>query len=503
MSKAPPVPDTQVDDDQDLHPAPVDEAKPPEVSAPSGGAVGIVQGAVQGAVQGGIDGVRQTTQWASQSLDDARKRVDSIVDAGKTLAQEVKQSIDIKRQLQALSHGDSYILELGASGSAEGTKLYGQGQITAKRMGEGYLLCADGDFGGGLFREIGGRIGTWKLGASVELLIGAGVGVEMLFQTPEEAHQTIVLLTRLSTLSTVGKVLDRLPFANRIFPEHIRDIFRLSGEERLFLQNRASAYLFRGQIVPELALALGVARQHTSVAGVFAQGQNKEQITARIERGSDGQPQTLELVIEGGLRVSWGGAQDESHDQAITAPRGPGHRGVIALHQRFSIPEEWSTIRETEGLFGAIRKLGKEISNTKQDQLRLTYDTSSGGESPTRLQTELRLIGDWGELISKDLLRLGEKGKLEEILTSAGGKLRLQASMSPYAMRGLQLTPSIGVMGIGAAVNVRASREEMLDDPRWTLEGDAADIAKELSTKLRAGLAWFRKTEPEAPEVTE
>lgn len=468
-----------------------------------GGHSGRVAGTVKGGagrvadtVKGGVKSVQQTVSWANQGIDEVRERIDAITDAGKAFLDDLRQSVDLRYQLKGLSEGDVYTLHLGASGAAEGIKLFGQGQIDVRREADGFWISADGDAGGGLFRELGGRLASWKLGASIEVLLGAGVGVEMFFETLHETQRTIELLLRLSTLSAVGRVMESLPLVDKVVPEHILRLFVLSEDEKKYLIERADAYTVRGQLAPELALALGVSSHFSSLAGVFGQGYNKEQVEARIELDAENKPKALTLRMSGSLQLSWGAGTSQSNSVIQLGLDEPRHAGSITLAQRFIIPPEWSVLREEEGFISATRKLAKEIIRTKSDTLSLVYKSSVDDPHATKLVTTLEFTGDWGELLQKDVLRLGVRGALEDMLATAGENLRLHASMLPYSSTGLQLTPALGVMGVGASLNVHAGRETLLEEPRWELEGNAALLAKEVGQRVRSGVQWLSKRVP-------
>jgi hypothetical protein len=460
------------------------------------GAVGEGADMVFDVVKGRLHGVKQTADWASLQWEELRERIDAISDAGKSVLKSVRQSVDLAYQLRTLHPGDRYHLQVGAAGHAEGIKLFGQGMLRVTRKGDGFLLLAEGDMGGGILRELGARLGEWKLGGSIELLLAAGVGAELHFQTVEETQRTIELLLRLSTLSAMGRLLEGLPLADKIIPEQVLDVFRLTDEEREYLLQRADAILFRGQIVPELALALGISGRFAHIAGLFAQGQNRDHVEARFLLGEDREPEALTLDIGVSCEVAWGSGWQRPADAQLVPEETPRHLASFVLSQHFRLPPAWNERRREEGWLPALRALATEIVKSKQDRIRLCYESTDPREHAARLLTELVLIGDWRELVRMELISKALQGQVEELLTEAGDQLRMEVSLSSYAMRGLKLDPGFGLMGVGGGVQLKAIREERLDDPSWEAEGTAGQLAKEVGVRLRQGREWVADKMP-------
>jgi hypothetical protein len=144
----------------------------------------------------------------------------------------------------------------------------------------------------------------------------------------------------------------------------------------------------------------------------------------------------------------------------------------------------------------ALRALATEIDKSKQDRIRLCYESTDPREHAARLLTELVLIGDWRELVRMELISKALQGQVEELLTEAGDQLRMEVSLSSYAMRGLKLDPGFGLMGVGGGVQLKAIREERLDDPSWEAEGTAGQLAKEVGVRLRQGREWVAEKMP-------
>ncbi len=451
-------------------------AAPVRKSDDGGGALGWLRD------KGGdlVDGARRKTgelvdgaqDKAGEVIDGVERRVGQGVDAVKGAANAVTETVgelgeafDLGDNIGKLGKGDKYKLAVNADVSVEGIKGYTKGNIEVARGADGkYTVSAEGELGGGLYAQLGGKVGG---NASVdgEATLGAGAKVELSFDTAEEAERAADLMLRTASP----------PYALVKGGPPSRDDLR-------FLKDHASAVEVKGNAAAKVAAELGVGVRDLVGATAFAGAELKDEVALRIELPRDGKPAAVSVKAElsGKLEAGLQAGLDVTQGQPGKAKGGglgwalQGEvTGKVSVEGKVEVPslEREALLADPLGALGrgahdAFRSA--KLTTTVGLEGQGTAGKNGGGveaklafeESPHRLLTsgavERALRGDFGGAID-----------------AAGKTVPVTASVTPFTEHGLAAKPELRVMGFGGGVGVEAIRRDYADQPLWAYSGHA------------------------------
>jgi hypothetical protein len=465
--------------------------------------VGELRQGAQELLQRAEQTVDRTIQGVEKGLQDIRDGIGRMGDSITNFGRQVGDAVNYNRQIDQLGDGDKFTLGVGASGSVEGAKVYGKGQIEIERKGNQYVVSVDGELGGGLYAELGGKLGPAKASGTAEATLGAGGRVEMTFNSPEEAKRATEILLRQAAASAAGAATSSIAVpGSGIAGRAVEAAMRPSAEEMRFLAQNTSAIELRGNVAAELAGSLGVADKQTQLAGLFGKGQVKQEMAARIEFRPNGAHEIAfretisgEISAGGGLGVMGTNGQNGA---STGIGLGGSVKGSVTNERRFTLPANLDSAEILRDPMNSLRGIGSQIAATEQGKVTVQLDAEGQAAGNARgIQAKLEFTGQPDFIIRSGAIQTAMQGDLNGALRQVGDQVHVKATVTPYQNSGINLSPGVSFMGFGVGLEGRAIRQDMADKPLWSFEGNATQAAEGIGQGLERGMRYIQ----ENPEV--
>ncbi len=434
----------------------------------------------------GVDAAKHGLQLVGQGVDAAKNAVTGFVS-------EVARATDYGHNIDELGKGDKYKLAVGGSVSVEGGKGYAKGAVEVTRNEAGkYVVSVDGELGGGIYGEVGGKLGA-KLDAEGSVTLGVGGKMEMTFDSAEEAKKATGIILKQAAASAVGAEANQLaPVVGGLVAQKA---IGPSADEMKFLADHTSAVELRGNAAAEVAGCVGVK----DVAGLFGGAAVKEEVAARIEfKNDEGEPKTPELVLKqtvtgeatlgAGLKVSDGNKESPTGGSATYA--GGKGEAKVAVEQRFTLPNVSSTDLLSNPL-KAISGAASSMQKSEKDKITLGLDLSGqafgngGGVEATASYS-----GNFAELSAAAIDRLRQGDVAGALKTVNAGEAEVK--VEPYTTLGISYSPSISIMGFGVGASFEATRKDVSEEHTFDKKGTPAEVARDLNARLQPYLPYLR-----------
>ena len=219
--------------------------------------------------------VDQGIKAAKSGLETVKSGLETVKNGVASFVSEVASAVDYGQNIDKLGPDDKYKLALGGSASVEGIKGYGKGSIEVTKITAGkYVVSADGELGGGVYGEVGGKIGA-SLNAEASATLGVGGKIEMTFDSAEEAKKaTQILLKQAASTAVSVEGNQVLPGVGMLAGQALAP----SGDEMNFLADHTSAVELRGNVAAEVGGCVGLK----DVAGLFGSAGVKDELAVRM-----------------------------------------------------------------------------------------------------------------------------------------------------------------------------------------------------------------------------
>lgn len=468
---------------------------------------GEVEKDVNGLVNQGRALVQRAEQAAERGLeaveagiDTVRSGVDTIAQGVQDFGQHVADSVNYNRNIDQLGDGDKYTIGVGANASVEGGKIYSKGAIEVERKGNQYVVSVDGELGGGIYGEIGGKLGPAKASGSAEATLGIGGKVEMTFDSPEEAKRATDILMRSAAVAAAqtSASVSTVP-GSGLAADALGSAIGPSSDDLRFLADHTSAVELRGNVAAELAGSLGVADKGSQLAGLFAKGNVKRELTARVEFGNgQSNPAVVfkdtlsgEVALGGGLGFSKDGGDNGASTGVAASIVG---KGKLEHEQRFELPAGLDTQNLLEDPLGTINSVAQHVQANQSDKVSLTLEGEGQAAGNSRgFEAKFEATGNVDQMLQSGALGQAVQGDFQGALQNLGDQVQVEASIKPYETHGLAFSPGISVMGFGVGIEGQATRRDFSDKPMWTFKGNGTDTAGEVGEQFQKALEFIQE----------
>lgn len=437
------------------------------------------------------------------------KGVGTLVDYGTSVGGMVVEKVDFNKQIDQLARGDRYTISVGGDISKEPDRFLGaKGWIDGcieilYQPGGTYLVSVDGRLAAHIQPGVGGGRGVLAKG-DLEALIGAGVKLEMTFDTKEQAKRATRSLLQMSLLAgasvakgvgtgMLGGVM-ALPLGSMLAP---------SEADVEAMRDKISAMELRGHVAGQLAGQLGLGIASVDLAGVFGEVDAGTEVAIRLEFLPMQRPVVKlrqSILLGGGSNARAGirltqeaRSNHPMADREFSVPSnsmGPGGidlsagigaawHGQISVEIGLRLPESVATADLIQSPIHTVRAVVQET--LEQIPGRLSATVHLGGlvlSKKSGVEAVLQLDGDVIALLQSGAVRKLFQRKMQEAVTLAGQELFMKASVRPYVLRGHTLHPQIQVAGFGIGVQGGFTGVDYAS-PLWKYEGPLATLTTE------------------------
>ncbi|TNE48569.1 MAG: hypothetical protein EP343_15915 [Deltaproteobacteria bacterium] len=450
------------------------------------------------------------------------KGVGTLVDYGSTVAGVVVEKVDFNKQIDNLRDGDRYTISVGGDlhttkERALGAKGEADGFIEIQRLGERYVVAVDGQLAASIHPSGGLRKGlTAQVG--VDAKIGAGVKLEMTFDTPDEAKRATRSLLQLSMMAGAGVASGvgggvlggaiALPLGALLSP---------SEEDIQGMRERISALEIRGLVAGQLGSNLGLGVSNVDLAGLVGELDAGTEVALRVEVPPDERPavllrQTLQLgagthVKAGISMTSNSGAGREMIDPEfeprensigpggvdLTAGLGAGLQGHVSVETGVQLPDSVPTYQLIKEPLQTLRGLVGDVLEVIP--ARLSGVVRAGGLLFTRktgLEAKFLVEGEVVTLLRSGVFQQLRERDFRQALQTLGELLHLRAQVRPYELSGHSLHPTFKMGGIGVGVQGGLTSVDY-EPPIWEYQGPVASWTDDVEERWNQ--AWSRLRE--------
>jgi len=401
---------------------------------------------------------------AAKGLELGKKGVDKVIGAATGYVNKVRAAVDYGKNIDQLGAGDSYRLGVGASGSIEGVKGYGQGSISVSKGSDGkYTVAADGELGGGVYAQIGASAGG-SATASAAATLGVGGRVELKFDNAEDAKKaTGILLKQAAASGLEGVAGPAGALAGAAVAPNAAD--------EKFISDHASAVELRGNVAAQVSAALGLK----NVVGLAGFAKVKGEDTVRLELSKPPKVvlrQELSGQVSGSAGIKLGKpSTDGARKKQATGAEG-SVLGSARVQQTYTLPEQLDLGKLKSDPVGTLTKVAGAVAKTEQDSVSFTLDASGGalGHRGGVVATA-SYTGDAGALASSGALQKLFSGDLKGALTAATSNANITLAVTPYENVGVKYMPAASVMGFGLGGSFDALRKDVRRPPLYEYSG--------------------------------
>ena len=448
--------------------------------------------AVEDTVERGRDvverGVERLEDGAERLLDGAGRVADSVRDRAVEAYRGAADAIDPTDQIRALdSDGDTYTVGLGASVSGEGAKVTGKGQIEVKRVDDpqgggqpSYVVSLSGEGAAGIYGELGGKLGG-KASLEGEVMLGAGGKVEMTFDNPEDAARAVQIMEREAIVQAAGQMK-----GGQVLGPVARAAIGPSAEDREWLTGHTTALELKGGAAARGAAALGIQldEDQLKLAGANLGAEVTSDHVLRVElpqRDENGQVTRGARVthrtedrfaLAGGAGVGLDSGRDDNL-RGFRVGAGVGASGEVKV----TTTQTWELPADVTGeslLDDPVDTLRSAAGGARQveDSVRINLKGRAGVSGDER-GAELELKTD--NMTMQELLDNGGmellRGDVEGALRGMGDR-QVEWRLDTFETTGLDIKPSISVMGFGGGIEARMGREDHDTRDRGSITAD-------------------------------
>lgn len=414
------------------------------------------------ALEGQVEGT------AKKGVELGKKGIDKVVGAATGYINKVRAAVDYGKNIDSLGAGDSYRLGVGASASVEGIKGYGQGSIQVSKGSAGkFTVAVDGELGGGVYGELGGKAGV-NASVSGAATLGIGGKLELKFDNPEDAKKaTGILLKQAAAAGMSGAAGPLGVLAGQTMAP--------SEAEMKFLGDHASAAELKGNAAAQVSAALGFK----SVLGATGFAQVKAEDGVRLEFGKPPKV-TVRQELSADLSASAGAKIGKSKTDGARKQGAFGAQGTVlasaTVEQSFTLPSSLDLNKLKHDPVGTVKSVASQVAKSEQDQVTFSVDAS--GSAATKrggLVATASYSGNANALASSGALQQLFKGDLKGALSAAAKSSNVEVAVTPYENVGVNYQPKVSVMGFGAGVSFDATRKDVRRPPLFEYSGgDAA-----------------------------
>ncbi len=460
------------------------------------------------------------------------KGVGTLVDYGSTVAGVVVEKVDFNKQIDNLRDGDRYTISVGGDLQTTkerslGAKGEADGFIEIQRLGDRFIVAVDGQLAASIHPSGGLRKGlTAQVG--VDAKIGAGVKLEMTFDTPEEAKRATRSLLQLSMMAGAGVASGvgggvlggaiALPLGALLSP---------SEEDIQGMRERISALEIRGLVAGQLGAHLGLGVKNVDLAGLVGELDAGTEVALRVEVPPDERPavllrQTLQLgagthVKAGISMTSNSGAgremidpEFESRENSIgpggvdlTAGLGAGLQGHVSVETGVQLPDSVPTYQLMKEPLQTLRGLVGDVLEVIP--ARLSGVVRAGGllfTKKTGLEAKFLVEGEVVTLLRSGVLQQLRERDFRQALQTLGELLHLKAQVRPYQLSGHSLHPTFKMGGIGVGVQGGLTSVDY-EPPIWEYQGPVASWTDDVEERWNQAWSRLREQARELSQETE
>lgn len=406
--------------------------------------------------------VEKATKPAKEGLRALGEGLGWVKQAAEDFGRSVVDAVDYKKNIAALGEGDKYKVGVGGSISVEGLKGYGKGSAEIQLKDGEYVITADGELGGGLYAEAGGKLGPLKAGADASALLGVGGKVEFKFKTKEEAEKAFAIIMKQGAALAAASSSAAGPLG-----QVAAKALQPSAEELRFLSKGMSAVELKGNAAAEATAALGLKAIDTN--GLAGKAAVKVEQAVRIDfrKGE----LSVKNTVSGELGVSAGLTIGNGKEGKAGKSAGPGTlfngKGEVKVEaeQTFTLPKNIDPLKLAINPGGELARHAEAMGKTRKDKVTLTAEgqlTGLGNGGGAAIEVTMNQSFD--SLVKSGFGPKLFAGDVKGALRAVGNATDVEVKIEPYRQYGVSMSPGLSVMGFGIGAELEATRKDVTPD---------------------------------------